>query len=126
MIFGSLNVDTEAVHTHRDSYLLDQISVVSVRRPFLAMGLLLAGGLALFAIGFGDLLFGGEQVLIWSFMIISLIAGWWIGQLQLLSRDLRGSELMGAVFGAYRVLNDKRRQIIKAKRSVQRYPGLNE
>lgn len=33
MILGYVSVDGHAVVTHRDSYLLDQLSVVSVRRP---------------------------------------------------------------------------------------------
>ena len=47
-------------------------------------------------------------------VIVCLFAGFWLGQLQLLSRDLRGSELGSAVWGSYRALNLKRRLIAEA------------
>ena len=40
MIFGSVSLNENAVVTHRDSYLLKSLSVVSVRRVFLAPGIL--------------------------------------------------------------------------------------
>ena len=116
MIFGSLSVDHEAITTHRDTYLLDQLSVISVRRPFLPMGLLLALGLSGFGIACFHLLFAHELILIAAVCILCLVGGWFIGQLQLLSRDLRGSELMGAVYGSYSALNKKRQEIMTAKR----------
>ncbi len=49
MLIGSVKVEKDAVVTHRDSYLLANLTVVSVRRPFFAMAAMLGG---LFA-GFG-------------------------------------------------------------------------
>ncbi len=117
MIFGSLNVDKDAVYTHRDTYLLENVSVISVRRPFLPMGIVMTIGVGGFGFGFADLLWSHEKLLIAGFCCLGLAIGWFIGQLQLLSRDLRGSELMGAVYGSYRELNQKRSEIASAKRA---------
>lgn len=46
MILGSVNITQRAVSTHRDSYLLENLSVVSVHRPFLASAVIIGGGLA--------------------------------------------------------------------------------
>jgi hypothetical protein len=117
MIFGSLHIDREAVHTHRDSYVLDALTVFSVRRPFLPMGGMIAVGLMCFGLAFFDLLFAHELLIIAGVSAASLWIGWTVGQLQLLSRDLKGSELSGAIYGTYHHLNAARREIASAKRS---------
>lgn len=114
MMLGHVRVTASSVDTHQDSYLLDQLTVVSVRRPALAGALLLAGALGAFACGFSDLLFPVELFVIAALSATSLMTGWQFGQLKLLSRDLRGSELSGAVFGSYAHLNRLRRQIADA------------
>ncbi|MEM1149534.1 MAG: hypothetical protein AAGI03_03120 [Pseudomonadota bacterium] len=114
MILGSVTITDRAVETHRDSYMLDRITVVSVRRPFFAGGLLFAAGLSGFAWSFADLLYPSEIVTLAALATFCLIAGWLTGQLQLLSRDLRGSELSMAVLGTYGHLNRIRRQITAA------------
>lgn len=114
MILGHIRVTASSVDTHQDSYLLDQLTVVSVRRPALAGALLLAGGLGTFTFGFSDLLYPVELMILAALSPVLLIAGLQLGQLKLLSRDLRGSELSGAVFGSYAHLNRLRRQIVDA------------
>lgn len=119
MIFGALSIDSRAVQTHRDSYLLDRLTVISVRRLCLAPAILFALGLGGFAIAFADLLYASE---VWGILIACtafLGIGFWLGQLTLLSRDLRGSELSGAVWGSYRRLNAERRAIVAAMRDAQ-------
>ncbi len=45
MIFGRLDIhDGKAIETHRDTYLLHRVSVVSVRRPFFTPAIMAAGG----------------------------------------------------------------------------------
>lgn len=117
MILGRVHVSASSIDTHRDSYLLEQLTVVSVRRPMLGSALMLAGGLALFTLGFSDLLYPAELIALSAASVISLLTGWQLGQLRLLSRDLRGSELSGAVFGTYAHLNRLRRQIADAARA---------
>ena len=119
MIIGRIVIDHNggAVHTHRDSYLLDNLSVVSVRRPLLPAGAMLGIGLAGFAISFGDLLYLHELLVIAGAAGLALAFGIQAGQLKLLSRDLRGSELAGVVWGQYRHLNHIRRDIAVALRS---------
>ncbi|MBB4305122.1 hypothetical protein GGD81_004190 [Rhodobium orientis] len=116
MIFGFVDVDAEnaSVNTHRDSYLLETLTVVSVRRPFLAGGLLFGGGFMGFAGVFGDLLHTGEIATVFGCAALALAAGWQTGQLKLLSRDLRGSELSGVVWGRYADLNRVRGEIVRA------------
>ncbi|SDU42463.1 hypothetical protein [Stappia sp. ES.058] len=114
MIFGHLHIDERSVSTHRDSYLLPTLSVVSVRRPLLAPALILAGGISGFAAAFSDLLYPGEIEACIGIAIGAAFSGFHLAQLQLLSRDLRGSELTGAVWGTRGELDAKRREIVAA------------
>ena len=113
MIFGSVEIKQNAVVTHRDSYLLDNLSVVSVRRPFLGGTMLLSAAFSAFGLAFGDILFIGEIVSICGFSAIAVLTGVQIGQLKLLSRDLRGSELSGVIWGRYASLNKVRSKIVE-------------
>lgn len=114
MILGSINITKRAVSTHRDSYLLENLSVVSVRRPFLPSTAIIGGGLASFGVAFADLLYVHEMGLLAGLLAVALIFGFQAGQLKLLSRDLRGSELSGAIWGQYDRLNQIRMQIVAA------------
>ncbi len=122
MIFGFVEVDAEhaCVNTHRDSYLLETLTVVSVRRPLLAGGLMFGLGFIGFGLVFGDLLYSLEIGATVGCALLALVAGWQLGQLKLLSRDLRGSELSGAIWGRYGSLNKKRCEIVRAIGSRQR------
>ena len=51
-ITGSVLVENGAITTHRDSFLLSNLSVVSVRRPFLAISFFLGAGFCGFGIAF--------------------------------------------------------------------------
>lgn len=116
MIFGSVSIDHSAVHTHRDSYLLPSLTVVSVRRPFLAGSIMTAAGFGSFAASFADLLYPHEIKIVLAGVVVTLATGLWLGQLKLLSRDLRGSELAGVIWGSYGHLNRVRRQVVRAMR----------
>ena len=114
MIIGFVKLENGAVVTHRDSYLLSNLSVVSVRRPYLAMTVSLGGLLAGFAGVFSDLLYGHEMA--WMVLICAgaTILGSQIGELKFVSRDLRGSELSSVIYGHYGRLNRIRREITQA------------
>lgn len=116
MIFGSLSVDHQAVHTHRNSYLLDTLTVIAVHRPLLPLGAVMALGVGGFGLAFHNILYGHELGLIFVICLLAVTIGWSLGQLQLISRDLRGTEQMGAVFGSYQHLNALRHEIVAAKR----------
>jgi hypothetical protein len=118
MILGYVTIDGLAVHTHRDSYLLPNLSVVSVRRPFLAGSLMFVTGFGGFAFSFADLLYAHEIRVIGGSVFVIMATGLWIGQLKLLSRDLRGSELSGVIWGTYGHLNRVRMQIVRAMRGM--------
>jgi hypothetical protein len=114
MIFGSVRVSGNAVETHRDTYLLSQLTVISVRRPCLAGGIMFTLGLTAFGVAFGDLLYLLEIALLFILAFGSLAAGLYLGQIQLLSRDLRGSELSCMIWGSYEELNQVRQDIFAA------------
>ncbi|GMG84970.1 hypothetical protein LNKW23_41860 [Paralimibaculum aggregatum] len=118
MIFGSISIDDGAVNTHRDSYILDSLTVVSVRRPLLAPAAVIGGGFTAFSWANADLLYPTEIGTLVGASMVALVAGLWLGQLKLLSRDLRGSELSGAIWGSYRRLNHKRAEIVAKRRRL--------
>lgn len=120
MIFGSISIEGGAVVTHRDTYDLDSISVVSARRPLLIPSLLVGGGLVGFGFTFSDLLYANEIAITVGTGAGSVTAGFWLGQLKLLSRDLRGSELIDAVWGSYSHLNHIRRDLARHLKSANR------
>jgi hypothetical protein len=112
LVIGHAEVRHGAVVTHRDSYLLKNLSVVSVRKPLLGTGFIIGGGLGGFALTFQDLLYPGELTVIGSIALLVIIAGFSVGQLKLLSRDLRGSELSGAIWGYAAHLQAIRAEIV--------------
>ena len=82
MILGHVFVDKErgTLDTHRDSYLLDTLTVVSLRRPSRPSALL-AGAAIAFSLSFGDLLFAHEIALLVCASIVLIFLGWQIGRL---------------------------------------------
>lgn len=114
MIFGQFHITGNAIHTHNDSYILTAVTTVSARRPFLGAGCMTAALTGAFGVAFIDLLTPEELATIAIAVFACLFVGLWLGQLQLLSRDLRGSELGTAVWGGYRHLNRIRRQVADA------------
>lgn len=113
-ILGSVEVKDDAVVTHRDSYLLQNLSVVSVRRPFLAPALVIGCAFTVFGLGFVDLLYAGEVITLCIAVPVILLLGFRAGQLQLLSRDLKNTELSGAVWGDHSALQSIRYEIVEA------------
>lgn len=120
MILGFVRVEDNAVVTHRDSYLLDTLTVVSVRRPFLMPGAVFGVAFFGFTAMWIDLLFPMEIVVTLAMSIAAPMIAAQIGQLKLLSRDLRGSELSGVVWGRYLELNRVRANVVRAMGSRRR------
>ncbi|GEM_PF-1352188 len=114
LILGSVEINDKAIITHRDSYLIQNLTVVSVRRPFLAPALLMGGAFTIFCLGFMDLLYTYEIVVAVILASVSVIAGVKLGRLQLLSRDLKNTELSGAIWGEHRALQIIRARIVEA------------
>lgn len=114
-IFGSVTVDGTAVTTHRDTYLLQSLTAVSVRRPFFGASLLLGGALTLFGFGTADILYPGELTALCIAVPMILLIGARLGQLKLLSRDLKNTDLSDAVWGDYGALQTVRQDIAKAR-----------
>jgi len=111
MILGSVYLTETAIVTHRDSFLIAPLSAVSVRRPLLAGGLSLGGGLLGFCVMSIDLLHFSEILFILALSAIFIGFGVKVGQLRLLSRDLRGSELANIIWGDYATLNQIRLKV---------------
>lgn len=114
MILGKLRLGESALHTHRDSYVLQGISAISTRRPLLSTGLMIGGLIATFTVSFFDILYTTEITVLAATALFSVVGGLTIGQLRLVSRDLRGSPIADAVFGTYGHLNRLRPQIADA------------
>ncbi len=112
MIVGYVHISENSVSTHRDSYLLSALTVVSTRRPFLGGAVLLSGYFCGCALAFANLLYFHEVIAIIVVSAVAIFLSAQIGQLSLLSRDLRGSELSGAVWGQYSSLNQVREKIV--------------
>lgn len=108
MIFGKLDLTESVLHTHADSYILVGIKKVSTARPFLSSAVVMAGLAGLFALGFADILYVHELMLIGAVMTTALVIGMSLAQLRLFSRDLHGAQAINAVYGTYRHLNQKR------------------
>ncbi|MEO1222243.1 MAG: hypothetical protein AAFY42_12995 [Pseudomonadota bacterium] len=118
MIVGFVNLDADSVNTHRDSYLLKNLTVVSVRRPFFAAGLLFGIGALSFVTAFSDLLYLHEMAVMTALAAFCLLSGYGIAQLKLISRETKGTELAGAVWGSYPALQTVRQEIVAAIRTL--------
>ena len=114
MIIGKIKLGETSLHTSNDSYVLQSITAVSTRRPFLSSGLMIGGLTGSFAYGFRDILFPGELIALGAVSFLSVFLGIMIGRLLLVSRDLAGSPIAEAVHGTYRHLNRLRPQIADA------------
>jgi len=114
LVIGFAEIQDRAVVTHRDTYLLSNLSVVSTRRPLFGGGIVLSASFAGFALMFGDLLYMHEIAGIAAAAGLALYTSSQIGHLKLLSRDLKGTELSGAVWGRYRDLHKLRADIVAA------------
>lgn len=114
MIIGSYDIRSGLLETHNDSYTLSRGTHVSARRPFLAGGMMMALLLGAFGATFYDLLYIHE----WGVLVASVAAcltfGLKVGQLTLVNRELRGSDLSTALWGTYGHLNLIRREIADA------------
>ena len=127
MIFGRISITDTTLETHNDSYALASVSAISARRPFLSAGFMIGGLTALFGLAFHDILYTGELASLAAVSLICLFGGLFIGRLQLVSRDLRGSPIADAVFGTYGHLNRLRPQILNARdRAREKESGSNE
>jgi len=118
MMTSQIDITAHAVQTARHTYKLRDLTVVSVSRPFLPMGLLFALGGVGFGISCFDLLYPGELAALAVGIVVALWTGLTVAQIQLLSRDLRGSELSGMVWGTYGHLQRVRYAIADAMATV--------
>ena len=119
MILGKLTLGDTALHTHNDSYILEGIKAVSTSRPFLSSGLMVSTLVAIFGIGFADILYVSELIALGTAISVSLILSLKIGQLRLISRDLAGAQATDAIYGTYAHLNRERRKIASAVERVK-------
>ena len=119
MVFGKLNLSDTALHTHNDSYILEGIKAIKTSRPFLSSGVMISALAIIFGIGFADILYVVELAALGAVSCTSLILGFKIGQLRLISRDLSGAKATDAVYGTYARLNHERLKIAAAIEQVK-------
>lgn len=120
MIIGTCEVENGELITHRKNYALGPLSEYGVKPAFRAPALLIGGGLATFAISFADILYLKELAFLIITALVITLVGWSLGQLQLLSRDLKNTEESVAVWGTMGDLQKVRRQISEeVKKSVE-------
>lgn len=121
MILGTITVTDDVVTTHRDSYLLNSLTVVSVRRPILIPSLLVGLSGAAFGLAFADLLFVSEIAATAIIAFGTIFLGTQLGQLKLVSRDLKNTELSSAVWGQYHDLQHHRHAIVEGVRVSKKH-----
>lgn len=119
MNFNTAKIQNKTLVTHRSSYLLSSISAADVQRPILSIALAPAIGSCAFCWAFRDILYPVEIASIASGVIALLVVGTRIGQLKLVSRDLRGSELSGAVWGSTKHLKSIHAEITRVWESKE-------
>lgn len=120
MILGTIRFEGNVLITHRSSYKLGPATVFSVARPLFGPSLLLSAGAAGFGIAFADLLYTSELIAVGAGAVLALAIGSQVGQLKLLSRDLRGSDLASVIWGRVGRLNAIRAEIVAALRLDER------
>lgn len=111
MFIDTARIQGNSLATHRSSFLLDRITAADVQRPLLSISAIPATGACAFCVAFADILYTGEIVAVVCVVAIALMAGASVGQLKLVSSDLRGSDVSGAIWGSYRHLQDIHSQI---------------
>lgn len=114
MMIGFAKIEGSKVITHCDTHILRNITSISSRRPLLGGSIFFAGGIAGGGLAFIDLLYLHEVLVILCISGLIAYAGFQIGRLTLLSRDLRGSELADAIWGHHKDLQIKRHEIADA------------
>lgn len=118
MIIGHVRVEENVVITHRASYLITPSTVVAVPRPFRVPGVALGVAFFGFALIFMDLLWPHEIVLTLMSSIAAPILAGQIGQLKLVSPDLRGSELSTVAWGTHGELDRIRNRIMRVRSTM--------
>ncbi|MBG6166770.1 hypothetical protein IWQ54_006469 [Labrenzia sp. EL_195] len=125
MILGTLKINEThgELETHNDNYMLDSVTAVSIRRPALAIGVVTFAGIGGFAAVFTEYLYPVEIAVAGGFACFALLLGSQVGQLKLLSRDLRHTDLSGVIWGRYASLRAKRREIVRAIAAAKKREG---
>jgi len=113
MNFNTAKIRGNTLVTHRTGYQLDSITAADVQRPLLSMSVVPAIGGCAFCFAFSDILYPVEIASIIGCVVTIIVVGARIGQLKLVSRDLRGSELSGAVWGSIRHLKSIHAEITR-------------
>ena len=112
MAFFAPFIKGRTLEAPRTSYDIAKISAVDVNRPLLIPGI---GGGALtgaFLWSFGDILTPAEILTGLVVASLALGLGLTVGQMRLVSRDLRGTRLADRIIGFYPALNRLRPEIL--------------
>lgn len=106
---GRLHVTTQFVKARNRSIDLATIETVEVSRPLFVMGLGLCGGMVVFGLAYGDILYLGETIAAVTIGATVLVAAYQIGTLTVFSKLTRRQGF--AVLGWHKTLRDMRAAI---------------
>lgn len=111
MMIGTCEVKNATIVTSKTTYVVTGDTRPDVRRIFMAPGLIVAGGLSLLGIGFGDVLYTHELALIGTVIALSLFSGLHVARLVILDGVTRGTEQMSAIYGLHSTLQKLRSEV---------------
>ncbi len=126
MIIGDIKVTATSLITHRDTFSLNKLTVVSVRRPLLSIAFVLSLALGGFVWAFHELMYTHEMVTVLVFCALALLIAANLAQLSVLSLDLKGTELSSAAWGHPKALNAARHEIVAARDALLTQPSTSE
>jgi hypothetical protein len=106
---GRLHVTTQFVKARNRSIDLGTVETVEVSRPLFVMGLGLCGGMVVFGLAYGDLLYLGETIAAVTIGAAVLAAAYQIGTLTVFSKLTQRQGF--AILGWHKTLRDMRAAI---------------
>lgn len=111
MILGYVHIGSDTVKTHRTSYSISSLDHVDTDRPFrFASGFFGVTAIG-FVVAFGDLLYPFEIITTAIVTAIFVFAGFQIGQLKFISRELISAKQGNVIWGHHKTLDRLRDEI---------------
>lgn len=122
MFIGTCEVDVvnRAVKTSRNTFPITEDTHVSVDPVFRMPAILISAAIALFVIGFHDLLYAGEILTTILAIFVLLVAGFQFSELHIWDRVTRGTEQSIALRGLNYSLQKYRAEIYLVSAQMKR------
>ena len=126
MMIGSCDVKGDLVITHRTTYVLSKDTRPNVQRLFFVPSIVLTSGMLMAAIGFADVLYVHELILIAVMSAACLFGGYQGARLVILDKVTRGREQETANYGLHSTLQAKRSEINVEIERIKRSTASSE